>query len=68
MGHTAHLAAAVLDMALSAAFGRMRRREVMVDIKQVLQDANDASQLIIGGVRLPNGVELSNVRIDKAFS
>lgn len=38
----------------------------MVDIKQVLQDAEDASQLIIGGVRLPNGVELSNVRIDTA--
>jgi integrase len=66
VGQAARLAAAVLDMALSAAFGRMRRGDVMVDIKQVLQDAEDASQLIIGGVRLPNGVELSNVRIDTA--
>lgn len=63
-GEAARLAAALWDVALSGAFGRMRRGDVMVDIKQVLQDAEDASQLIIGGVRLPNGVELSNVRID----
>jgi len=49
-GEAARLAAALRDVAPSGAFGRMRRGDVMVDIKQVLQDAEDASQLIIGGV------------------
>ena len=38
----------------------------MVDIKQLLKDAEDAFQLTIGGVRLPNGVELTNVLINTA--
>ncbi|WP_285405213.1 site-specific integrase [Luteibacter sp. ME-Dv--P-043b] len=65
-GETARLAAAVLDVALSNAFRKIRTGGVMVDIKQLLKDAEDAFQLTIGGVRLPNGVELTNVLINTA--
>jgi len=36
----------------------------VVDIDKLLKDAENAFQLTIGGVRLPNGTHLTNVRID----
>lgn len=63
-GEAARLAAAVLDMALSDAFRRMRRGDVMVDINKLLQDMQGRMDLTIGGVTLPNGVQLQNVYIE----
>jgi hypothetical protein len=63
-GETARLAAAVLDMALSDAFRRMRRGSVMVDINTLLQDMQRGMDLTIGRVTLPNGVQLQNVDIE----
>jgi len=63
-GEAARLAAALLDMALSNAFRSMRQGGGVVDIDKLLKDAENAFQLTIGGVRLPNGTHLTNVRID----
>jgi integrase len=60
---TVRLAAAVLDVALSQAFRRMRQGD-RVDIKKVLDDAQRHAELIVGVVKLPNGVELRDVRVD----
>jgi len=57
------LAAAVLDVALSQAFRRMRQGD-RVDIKKVLDDAQRHAELIVGVVKLPNGVALRDVRVD----
>jgi integrase len=63
-GEGARLAAALLDVALSNAFRRMRQGGGVVDINKLLKDAENAVQLTIGEVRLPNGTHLTNVRID----
>lgn len=60
---TVRLAAAVLDVALSQAFRRMRQGD-RVDIKKVLEDAQQHTELFLGVVKLPNGVELRDVRVD----
>lgn len=60
---TVRLAAAVLDVSLSQAFRRMRQGD-RVDIKKVLDDAQQHAELIVGVVKLPNGVELRDVRVD----
>lgn len=64
-GDASRFAAACLGVALSQAFRRLRQGDVSVDIKKMLKDAQNASQLMIGGVRLPNSVELTDVRIDR---
>ena len=64
-GDGARLAAARMAMALSMAFERLRRGDV-VDIKKVLDDiqSGKARDILLRKVELPNGVVLSDVQVD----
>ncbi|WP_369926552.1 hypothetical protein [Xanthomonas sp. NCPPB 2632] len=63
-GESARLAAALLDMALSNAFRRMRQGGVVVDIDSCLKTRRTLSNSPSVMVRLPSGTHLTNVRID----